>query len=131
MTERVEELRETVKNDDVEELAIHLRSLREWFATGDLEMIALLESLMDDTRLCIVDIPYYIGEIRYLAAQALRYERSKAVIKIPIERQIMHPMQVGEIAELARKYGINETRAFNKLKKLVELDVVPTINIKI
>lgn len=130
MDDSVQGLREDIESNDLNRLAISLKVCEE-FATGTPEMIALLESLLDDRRLCRISIPIYIGEIRYLAAIALREERKKAGIKTPLEVEVVYPMNAIEIGRLAAQYGIKTLGAVDTFTELIAMNVAPMLKFTI
>lgn len=75
--------------------------------SGDRRIIPYLKELLTDTTLCIVSVPYRYGEIRWLAAYALRSEsRASGLAETITLADVVRPLDFNEVATLARNAGV-------------------------
>jgi hypothetical protein len=92
--------------------------------TGNAKVIAYLERLINDNRLCVVNwiIPYTYGEMRWLAARVLACEYAYQGIEKPIIlKDVIQPIRDFEIARIAQQH-----HKIANLSELVQHGLVPT-----
>ena len=92
--------------------------------TGNAKVVAYLEQLVEDNRLCTVDwiIPYTYGELRWLAARVLACEYAYQGIEKPIMlKNVVQPIRGFDIARIAQGKDKPIT-----LEELVQQGLVPT-----
>ncbi|WP_306358317.1 MULTISPECIES: hypothetical protein [unclassified Nocardia] len=88
--------------EEPEEVAITLRTLLT-DPLADVRVVPYLKGLLTDTTLCVLSIPYRYGEMRWLAAHALRAEYDALGIDDMIElHDVVRPLDFNEIYELGR-----------------------------
>lgn len=94
---------------------------------GDARLLTYLESMLDDRRLCVMGVPYYYGELRWLVAEAVASEQGKLGIDDGVYlKNTFRPMRTEEINKLAQNAGIDmKLKSFEKLQILVQLGKVP------
>ena len=126
------ELQEDLTSPDVDVRAVALREIAQ-YPSGDERVIALLKEALDDANPCVVSIPYLFGEVRYLAAVALRRE---CEVTGAVEGEAVYvtkPLTTDELSRLNSANGIRSTGGLAGLLKsfatLREMGKTSTIEI--
>jgi len=90
----------------------------------DLRLLPHLEKLLEDRAGCLLSIPFWFCEIRYLAAQALANERAAGGITEPVSIDgVAHALRPGDIIDLARRHGLKSSKkeGSNAIEKWISL----------
>lgn len=123
-----------LRSPEVEERAAMLKDLLH-NPTGDVQVRAAVEALLEDHAPCVVQIPLRIGEVRWLAARALAAERSAGGVAEPVVvKGIVRPLEVGELAERTLvTLGAEAVRLslFDRFEKLLSLGQLPVVDLEI
>ncbi len=125
------ELHEDLASSDVTLKAAALREIAR-NPTGDRRVVALLKECLDDMTPCVVSLPYLFGEMRYLAAQALKAEGARSGRTDHGVVEVIKPLTVAELSALeprgvGHKGGIEG--ALEGFAVLRDKRVLPTIRI--
>ena len=106
VTDDVADVLEGLAAADAHERALTLRALQ-LGPVVDPRVAAALERLLDDASPVLVGQPATFGELRWLAAQALRAHRQALGIPEPVVVADVGPLlSAGELADLARAAGV-------------------------
>jgi hypothetical protein len=100
---------------------------------ADARIAKALEAKLDDKTLCVLSIPYELGEVRWAIAHALHATRNALGDRerIGVE-QVIKPITVDRIVELAREAGLPAPKtsgvagAIERLEELRKRGLVPT-----
>jgi hypothetical protein len=68
--------------------------------TGDCRVIPYLQSLCEDTAICVVSLPFLFGEIRWLAAHALAAEYRVAKLDTQVTLRVIKPINTDEFVAI-------------------------------
>jgi hypothetical protein len=73
---------------------------------ADPRLLARAEELLSDTTLCLLEIPYLFGEVRWRAAQAVAALRAALGKVEPVElRDVPVSLSAGKASQLAEQHG--------------------------
>ncbi|MFD6155133.1 hypothetical protein ACFWF7_16370 [Nocardia sp. NPDC060256] len=74
---------------------------------ADERIVPYIVEFIDNATPCVISLPALYGEVRLLAAYALKSEYSLLGISETIYlRDVIHPLSVSELASLARESGV-------------------------
>lgn len=94
--------------------------------TGDPHLLPYLEALIEDKIPVLIGIPFFFGEVRWMAAYALAAEYKKQGIdKVIRLEQVAKPIMDNQLAQLAEAHGVlykggieGFLEAFEKLRNI-------------
>ena len=115
---------------NVQERATALRS-QAGRPLADPRLLARAEDLLADTTLCVLEIPYRFGEVRWRATQAVAALRAALGRLEQVElRDVPVPLTANQVLRLAEEHGVTTTRSGNEgvldcLARLRELGLLP------
>lgn len=101
-----QELKEDLFLDDVTMKASVFQNIIK-YPTQDERVVVLIREFLHDVTPCVISIPYFFGEIRYLAIQALQKElkafgkQENVIIRVP------KPLTTEELARLKERHGVH------------------------
>jgi hypothetical protein len=117
----IDALLHDLQHDEVEQVVTALRSVH-YHPTGDPRVVSAVESLLEDTRLCILFIPIHYGYVNYLAGQALASERGMQGNMEPVlVRTTLQPLTSLAIRQLATQYAIPFTPSLSEVIRQLEV----------
>lgn len=96
---------------DVRDRALSLRA-QAGRPLADPRLLARAEELLADTSLCVLEIPYSFGEVRWRAAQAVAALRAALGKTEPVElRDVPVPLTANKASRLAMEHGATSAKA--------------------
>jgi hypothetical protein len=82
---------------------------------ADPRLLARAEKLLADTSLCLLEIPYLFGEVRWRAAQAVAALRAVLGKSERVElRDVLVPLTANQAARLAIEHAVTSSKAGNE-----------------